>query len=70
MANGSEVNSFFEDGDGSGPAGIIRYTNFGGGTTGYGLVTEFDSASASPEPGTLICSGVHWPVSSSGAGRA
>ena len=55
--NGSEVNSFFEDGDGSGPAGIIRYTNFGGGTTGYGLVTEFDSASASPEPGTLILLG-------------
>jgi hypothetical protein len=27
--NGSQTNSFFEDGDGSGPAGIIRYTNLG-----------------------------------------
>ena len=42
----------FEDGDGSGPPGIIRYQNFGTKTTGYGLVTEFDFG-AVPEPGTL-----------------
>jgi len=41
----------YEDGAGTGPAGIIRYHNFGGGTTGFGLVTEFDSTV--PEPGTL-----------------
>jgi hypothetical protein len=52
----------FEDGAGHGPAGIVRYSNFYNGTTGYGLVTEFNystpdafgSEQASPEPRTLV----------------
>jgi len=46
----------FEDGAGSGPAGIVRYYNEPAttGTTGFGLVTEFDFGTSSiPEPGTL-----------------
>jgi len=50
--------AIFENGDGAGPAGIVRYSDFYDGTTGYGLVTEFtDSAGndpPSPEPRTLI----------------
>lgn len=40
----------FEDVGPDGPSTIARYQNFGDGTTGFGLVTEFDYA---PEPGTL-----------------
>jgi hypothetical protein len=43
----------FEDVGPGGPSGIVRYQNFGSGTTGFGLVTEFDSSTGVPEPGTL-----------------
>ncbi len=55
--------AIFEDGDGAGPAGIVRYSNFYNGTVGYGLVTEFSgsvststnfAALDTPEPSTLI----------------
>jgi PEP-CTERM motif len=49
------VTAMFQDGDSFGPAGVIRYSNFGGGTTGYGLVTRFDITT--PEPGTLALLG-------------
>jgi hypothetical protein len=51
VAGGSPTGSF-QDGFGSGPPGIVRYQNFSAGTTGQGLVTEFDFTSV-PEPGTL-----------------
>lgn len=51
----------FEDGDGDGPPGIVRYSNLYNGTTGYGMVTEFDYSDTDnlsnldiPEPSTLI----------------
>ncbi|HEX4134921.1 MAG TPA: PEP-CTERM sorting domain-containing protein [Bryobacteraceae bacterium] len=55
-------NALFEDGEGDGPAGIVRYSNFYGGTTGYGLVTQFTGSSSitnlstldTPEPRTLM----------------
>jgi len=55
----------FEDGAGRGPAGIVRYSDFFNGTTGYGLVTEFSYSTpgafttelVSPEPRTLILLG-------------
>lgn len=47
--------AYFEDGDISGLSTISRYHDFGVGTTGFGLVTEFDFGSSSaPEPGTLV----------------
>lgn len=56
--------AIFEDGDGAGPAGIVRYSNFYNGTTGYGLVTEFSDSTLnnlsgldSPEPSTLMLLG-------------
>ena len=56
--------AIFEDGAGAGPSGIVRYSNFYNGTTGYGLVTEFiDSSSIGlsgldiPEPPTMIMLG-------------
>jgi hypothetical protein len=56
--------AIFEDGDGGGPAGIVRYSNFYNGTTGYGLVTEFSdftsgdlSVVATPEPSTIMLFG-------------
>jgi len=42
----------FQDEGGDGPATIARYTNFGTGTSGFGLVTKFDVTSPVPEPGT------------------
>jgi len=42
----------FEDGGPNGPSTIARYQNFGAGTTGYGLVTEFDFSSV-PEPASI-----------------
>jgi hypothetical protein len=61
---GSVGSAVFEDGEGSGPAGIARYSNLYNGTIGYGLVTEFDysvsnnsSQPAVPEPRTLILLG-------------
>ncbi|HEY3823071.1 MAG TPA: PEP-CTERM sorting domain-containing protein [Bryobacteraceae bacterium] len=55
-------NALFEDGEGAGPTGIVRYSNFYGGTTGYGLVTQFSGAFSvtnlssldTPEPRTLM----------------
>jgi hypothetical protein len=57
-ANGTATDASYEDGSGEGPAGVIRYQNFndGSGTTGYGLVTEFDFGAVTsgvPEPGTF-----------------
>jgi hypothetical protein len=53
--------AIFENGDGDGPAGIVRYSDFYDGTIGYGLVTEFTDSAAndppSPEPRTLILLG-------------
>jgi hypothetical protein len=58
--------AIFEDGAGSGPAGIVRYSNFYNGTTGYGLVTEFNgftsdkdnlSVVVTPEPSTIMLVG-------------
>lgn len=46
-------NAAFEDDGPDGPSTIARYQNFGAGTTGYGLVTEFDFSSAVPEPASL-----------------
>ena len=48
--NGTAV---FQDVGPDGPSTIARYQNFGTGTTGYGLVTEFDFETAAPEPGTV-----------------
>jgi hypothetical protein len=48
--NSSTLPPAFQDGDGGGPAGITRYSNFATGTTGFGLVTQFDFSI--PEPGT------------------
>jgi hypothetical protein len=51
----------FEDGNGDGPPGIVRYSNLYNGTTGYGMVTECDDSASNnlsnldiPEPSTLI----------------
>jgi hypothetical protein len=56
--------AIFEDGAGTGPTGIVRYSNFYNGTAGYGLVTEFIGSSSrgltsldTPEPPTLIMLG-------------
>ena len=43
----------FEDDGPDGPPTIARYQNFGAGTSGFGLVTEFDFCSEAPEPGSL-----------------
>ncbi len=43
----------FEDDGPDGPSTIARYQNFGTGTSGFGLVTEFDFTSPTPEPGSL-----------------
>jgi len=43
----------FEDDGPDGPPTIARYQNFGTGTSGFGLVTEFDFSSQAPEPGSL-----------------
>jgi len=48
----STGNAAFEDGDGDGPSTIARYQNFGTGTTGYGLVTEFNFTPV-PEPASF-----------------
>jgi hypothetical protein len=59
----SSGSAVFQDGDGSGPSGIARYSNLYNGTTGYGMVTEFDYSAGSfgfvtiPEPRTLILFG-------------
>jgi hypothetical protein len=47
----------FEDDGPDGPSTIARYQNFGTGTSGFGLVTEFDYA---PEPASfgLLAAGV------------
>jgi PEP-CTERM motif len=55
VAPSGPATAMFEDGDSFGPAGVIRYSNFGGGTGGFGLVTEFDFPT--PEPGTLALLG-------------
>lgn len=59
--NTSDGSAAFEDGDGDGPPGIVRYSNLYNGTTGYGMVTEFDYSTSNnlsnldiPEPSTLI----------------
>lgn len=49
----STGNAAFEDVGPSGPDTIARYQNFGTGTTGYGLVTEFDFSSPVPEPASF-----------------
>jgi len=61
---GGGGSAIFEDGDGGGSAGIVRYSNFYNGTTGYGLVTEFNGSTSldlssldSPEPSTIILLG-------------
>jgi len=60
----SSGSAAFEDGNGDGPPGIVRYSNLYNGTTGFGMVTEFGySASKNlsnldiPEPSTLILFG-------------
>jgi hypothetical protein len=60
IAGGSGGGASFEDGGGAGPSGIIRYHNFGTGTTGFGLVTEFDFGPTStvPEPALTLLLGM------------
>jgi hypothetical protein len=55
-----DVEATFEDGADNGPSTISRYDDFGNGTTGFGLVTEFDfsNSTSAPEPGTLVLLGV------------
>jgi hypothetical protein len=43
----------FQDNGPDGPSTIARYQNFGTGTSGYGLVTEFDFTPQVPEPGSF-----------------
>jgi len=56
----SSGSAIFEDGNGTGPSGIVRYSNLYNGTSGYGLVTDFSYSTVdltSPEPPTLILLG-------------
>lgn len=55
--NGTFTGGGFADGNGSGSAGIARYQNFGAGTTGFGLVTQFNFSTGIPEPGTFVLLG-------------
>ena len=52
IANPSAGTAYFEDGGGSGPSTISRDQNFGTGTSGFGLVTQFDFTSTAAVPET------------------
>jgi hypothetical protein len=54
------VNAFYEANDGNASGVYSRYHNFGTGTTGFGLVTEFDYSAAvaqTPEPSSILLLG-------------